>query len=82
MRTRILLFGSFLAISLIPQVSLAAPPARSPLQTIELLHQAFHNVDCATLDSLPHPDYRGISLEVPGHLNDKNAIVYKNSPIG
>ena len=65
MRTRILLFGSFLAISLVPQVSLAAPPTRSPLQTIELLHKALRNADSATVDSLLHPDSRGISLQCP-----------------
>jgi hypothetical protein len=41
----------------------AAPADRSPLQTIELLHKALRDGDSATVDSLLHPDYHGISLQ-------------------
>jgi len=45
--------------------SLAAQPERSPVQTIELLHKALRDADSATVDSLLHPDYYGISLQGP-----------------
>jgi hypothetical protein len=50
---------------LIPVRSLSASPERSPLQTIELLHKALRDADSATVDSLLHPDYHGISLQGP-----------------
>ena len=48
---------------LIPVRLLATPPVRSPLQTIKLLHKALREGDSATVDSLLHPDYHGISLQ-------------------
>ena len=65
MRTRFFFLASFLAFLLPPLTLLAAPPDRSPLQTIELLHKALRDADSATVDSLLHPDYHGISLQGP-----------------
>jgi|SRR5215469_12914784 len=65
MRTPIFLLGTSLAILLILSELPAAPPTRSPLQTIELLHKALRDADSATVDSLLHTDYHGISLQGP-----------------
>ena len=64
MWTRFLLVTS-LGLILILASALAAPPDRSPLQTIELLHKALRDADPTTIDSLLHPDYHGISLQGP-----------------
>lgn len=53
--------GVFLAPVKLP----AAPPERSPVQTIELLHKALRDADPATVNSLLHPDYHGVSLQGP-----------------
>jgi hypothetical protein len=50
---------------MVPLMLPAAPSERSPLQTIELLHKALREADSATVDSLLHPDYHGISLQGP-----------------
>jgi hypothetical protein len=68
MRTRFLILVASLGLLLAPVKLLAAPPERSPLQTVELLHKALREADAATVDSLLHPHYRGLSLQGPlGH---------------
>jgi hypothetical protein len=57
--------------ALLLSASSAAVPAQadaSPVQTIERLHRAFYDADPATVDSVLHPEYHGLSLQgPPGH---------------
>lgn len=46
-------------------VGYSEQPARSPLQTFELLHKALRDADAAVVRSLLHDEYRGISLQGP-----------------
>ena len=63
MLIRVVCLVASLSPLLIPVRLLATPPVRSPLQTIKLLHKALREADSATVDSLLHPDYHGISLQ-------------------
>jgi hypothetical protein len=48
---------------LAPPTLPAASSERSPLQTVELLRKALRDPDAATVDSLLHSEYHGISLQ-------------------
>ena len=63
MLIRVVCLVASLSPLLIPVRLLATPPVRSPLQTIKLLHKALREADSATVDSLLHSDYHGISLQ-------------------
>jgi hypothetical protein len=65
MRTRVIFLVATLAIPLAAQTPPAAPAERSPLQTVELLHKAHRDADAATVDSLLHAEYHGVSLQGP-----------------
>jgi hypothetical protein len=65
MRTRVFFLVASLAVVLAAQTLPAAPSEHSPLQTVELLHRALRNADAATVDSLLHAEYHGVSLQGP-----------------
>ena len=60
---RLRLLGSVLVFLLVPLATFSASPQHSPLQTIDLLHKALRNADAATVDSLLHDEYHGVSLQ-------------------
>ena len=60
--------GAACVAALLLSASSSALPAQadaSPVQTIERLHRAFYDADPATVDSVLHPEYHGLSLQGP-----------------
>jgi hypothetical protein len=57
--------GFVSGILLVPLFAFSAPPPRSPLQTVELLHKALRDADSTVVGSLLHEEYRGVSLQGP-----------------
>jgi hypothetical protein len=62
---RLVLTGIVCGLLEFASLGFSEQSARSPLQTIELLHKAFRDGDAVGVRSLLHDEYHGISLQGP-----------------